>query len=169
MILSKDGWTDLYVCKADGTGLLRLTKSPEDESSPCWSPDGQWICFAGKPKEHRMLCKVPATGGPVQRIVTGGTPNPSEPDWSPDGKWIAFTSQTAAGFDICVVPASGGTATVLVSGEDPSWAPNSRNLVFARRSNGGYALSLLDVPTKQVKDVARFSVTGSCSQPSWAR
>src|SRR5262249_32770354 len=43
MILSKDGWTDLYVCDADGSGLKRLTKSPEDESSPCWSPDGKWI------------------------------------------------------------------------------------------------------------------------------
>ena len=57
MILSKDGWTDLYVCDADGCDLKRLTKSPEDESSPCWSPDGKWICFAAKIKERRSLCK----------------------------------------------------------------------------------------------------------------
>jgi len=168
MILSKSGSPDVYVCDADGSGLKRLTFTREDESSPCWSPDGQWICFAGKPKEHRLLCKVPAAGGAVEVVRTGGVPNPTEPDWSPDGKWIAFTSQTAAGFDICVVPASGGTATVLTAGEDPSWAPNSRNLIFARRSSGGYVLSLLDVPTKQVKDVAR-RISGSCSQPSWAR
>ncbi|HTL18173.1 MAG TPA: hypothetical protein VL793_13125, partial [Patescibacteria group bacterium] len=34
MILSKDGWTDLYVCNSDGTDLRRLTKSRQDESSP---------------------------------------------------------------------------------------------------------------------------------------
>ena len=62
MILSKDGWTDLYVADADGGNLKRLTKSREDESSPCWSPDGQWICFATKLKERRSLCKVPACG-----------------------------------------------------------------------------------------------------------
>jgi Tol biopolymer transport system component len=73
------------------------------------------------------------------------------------------------GFEICVVPASGGTATVLVSGEDPSWAANARTVIFARRSSGSRRLSLLDVPTKQVKDVSRISVSGSNSQPSWAK
>jgi TolB protein len=165
MILSKDGWTDLYVADADGGNLKRLTKSREDESGPCWSPDGQWICFATKLKERRSLCKVPAGGGSLQRIATTGVSNPTEPDWSPDGKWIAFTSQSR-GFSICVVPAAGGEATVLVAGEDPSWSLNSRTLVFARRAIG--RLSLLDVPTKQVKDVTRVS-SGENNQPSWAR
>jgi len=168
MILSKDGWTDLYVCNADGTDLRRLTKSPQDESSPCWSPDGQWICFASKERERRSLSKIRASGGTPQRIPTNGVPNPTEPDWSPDGKWIAFTSQTRD-FSVCVVPAAGGDATVLVSGEDPSWAPNSRTLIFARRQSNGYNLSLLDAPTKQVKDVSRTSGISSQSQPSWAR
>ena len=166
MILSKDGWTDLYVADADGTNVRRLTKSPEDESSPCWSPDGQWICFATKIKERRSLAKVRASGGAVQRIPTVGISSPTEPDWSPDGQWIAFTSQNRGGFDICVVKAGGGDATALVSGEDPCWSPNSRTLVFFQR-NGGH-LSMLDVPTKQVKDVTRVS-TGVNSQPSWAR
>ena len=94
MILSKDGWTDLYVCDADGSDLKRLTKSPQDESSPCWSPDGRWICFAAKEREHRTLCKIPASGGRAAADpATGGMPSPTEPDWSPDGKWIAFTAQ----------------------------------------------------------------------------
>jgi TolB protein len=169
MILSKDGWTDLYVCDADGSNLKRLTKSPQDESSPCWSPDGKWICFAAKEKERRTLCKVSPSGGPMQTIGTSGMPSPSEPDWSPDGKWIAFTAQYRSGFQICVVPATGGTATSLVEGEDPSWAPNSRTLAFGRRRGGRYVLSLLDVPTKQYKDVSRISGISSQSQPSWAK
>jgi len=166
MILSKSGAVDLWVANADGSGLKQLTKTREDDSSPCWSPDGQWICFATKINERRSLCKIPASGGAVQRISTAGISNPSEPDWSPDGKWIVFTAQMG-GFDLCVVPASGGSATVLVSGEDPSWAPNSRTVVYARRQSGRRILSLLDVPTKQTKDVSRLS--GSNSQPSWAK
>ena len=165
MILSRSGSPNVWVCNADGTDLKRLTTSSED-SSPCWSPDGQWICFATKIAERRVLAKVPAGGGAMQPIPTPGAPNPTEPDWSPDGKWIAFTSQTAE-FDICVVPASGGAPTVLVAGEDPSWSPNSRTLIFTRRAVGRYTLSVLDVFTKQVKDVARIS--SSDSQPAWAR
>ena len=166
MILSKGGSPDVYVCNADGSGLQQLTRTKEDESSPCWSPDGQWICYASKQSGVRGLFKVPATGGAAQRIITRGVSSPSEPDWSPDGKWIVFTAQMG-NFEICVVPATGGEVTVLVSGEDPSWAPNSRTVVFARRSGGSRRLSLLDVPTKQVKDAARIS--GSNSQPSWAK
>jgi TolB protein len=168
MILSKDGWTDLYVGNSDRGDLRRLTKSPQDESSPCWSPDGQWICYASKDRERRSLSKISVSGGTPQRIATGGVGNPTEPDWSPDGKWIAFTSQ-GRDFSICVVPASGGDAVVLTAGEDPSWSPNSRTLAFARRQGGTYVLSLLDVPTKQVKDVSRTSGSSSQSQPSWAR
>jgi len=167
MILSKDGWTDVYAMNTDGSGVVRLTKSREDESSPCWSPDSKYVCFAAKVSERRGLYRISATGGDMQRISTAGVSSPTEPDWSPDGKWIAFTAQRGGGFDICVVPSQGGSVTVLVEGEDPSWAPNSRNLVYARRSGAGRVLSLLDVPTKQFKDVRRIS--GSASQPSWAK
>ena len=167
MILDKDGWVDLYVADADGSNLKRLTKTPEDESSPCWSPDGKWICFATKIAERRVLAKISADGGAVQRISTAGVSNPTEPDWSPDGKWIAFTSQMGD-FNICVIPADGSAPpTVLVAGEHPSWAPNSRTLAFAKRTIWRYTLSVLDVFTKQVKDIGRIS--GNDSQPSWAK
>jgi hypothetical protein len=56
---------------------------------------------------------------------------------------------------------------VLVEGEDPSWAPNSRALLFCRGRDHAKQLSLLDVPTKQVKSLPR--ILESNSQPSWAK
>ncbi len=166
MILSKSGSPNVWVCNADGTGLKKLTSGLED-SSPCWSPDGQWICFATKKAERRRLAKVPAGGGTVQYLNTTGAANPTEPDWSPDGKWIAFTRQ-AGDFDICVMPADGTLSpTVIASGQNPSWSPNSRTLVFNHGGNGHQTLSVLDVFTKQYKDCRR--ATGSNSQPAWAR
>ena len=166
MILSKSGSPNVWVCNADGTNFKQLTTSPEDESSPCWSPDGQWICFATKIRERRVLAKVPAGGGPVQRISTSGVSNPTDPDWSPDGKWIAFTSQMGD-FDICIVPSGGGTPTVLVAGQHPSWSPNSRTLILNHATRWRQSLSVLDVMTKQVKDIGRIS--GNDSQPAWAK
>ena len=48
MILSRGGSPDVWVCNADGTNLRQMTATDEDESSPCWSPNGQLICFARK-------------------------------------------------------------------------------------------------------------------------
>jgi TolB protein len=166
MILSKSGRPDLYVANVDGSNLKRLTQSEADESSPCWSPDGRTICVASREAGRPALYTVPAAGGTLRRLSTIGVGSVTEPNWSPDGKLIAFTS-SVGGFQICVVPAQGGSVTVLAQGEDPVWAPNSRTLLYTRRSGGGRVLSMLDVPTKQIKDVRRFS--GNCSQPDWVR
>ena len=99
-----------------------------------------------------------------------GAPSPTEPDWSPDGKFIVFTAQTGAGFQIYLLPMEGsmrGQAQPLVAGEDPVWAPNSRAVMFVKSVNHRRVLTLLDVPSKQTKEIAR--IPGSASQPSWAR
>ena len=167
MVLSKGGSPDIYVADADGSNARQLTRSREDESSPCWSPDGRTILFATKMNGRRVLATVPAAGGQVERLKIGAVVNPSEPDWSPDGKWIVFTAQMG-GFHLYKVQAGGGDAEEICEGEDASWASNSRTLVFTRRSGGGKrGLSLLDVPTKEIKDVGQN--LGVCSQPSWAR
>lgn len=164
MILNKNGSPDLYVANVDGTGLTQLTRTREAESSPCWSPDNRTICFASR--EGRGIFTISADGGAPRRVSTGvGTC--TEPDWSPDGRWIAFTVLRRE-FEICIVPAQGPSSVyTVVRGEDPSWAPNSRALIFCAGPDHSKRLSLLDVPTKQVKTLAR--VLESNSQPSWAK
>jgi TolB protein len=167
MILSKSGSPDLFVANIDGSGLKQLTSTREAESSPCWSPDGRTICYGSRERGATLLFTIPASGGSPRHLATTGAPSPTEPDWSPDGKWIAFTSY-AGTFQICIVPSGGGSAFPLgVDGEDPSWAPNSRALIFCAGTDHSKHLSLLDVPTKQVKHVARISESNS--QPSWAK
>jgi TolB protein len=169
MILSKSGSPDLWVSDLDGRNLKQLTTTKEDESSPCWSPDSRTICFVSRRSGKPQLYTISAEGGAMQRVAAAGAANTSEPDWSPDGKYIVFTANMG-GFQICVVPLEGplrGTATTVAAGEDPVWAPNSRAVMFVRNANGRHVLSLLDVPSKQTKDIGR--VTGHAWQPSWAR
>lgn len=174
MILSRMGSPDLYVANLDGSEPRRLTTTKEDESSPCWSPDGRTLCVVSRMSGRPALYSVPAGGGAMRRIATTGASNTTEPSWSPDGKTIVFTT-SSGGFRICTVPAGGGAVDLLtkeqsrtgIAGEDPVWAPNSRTVMFTRRVGGKRVLSLLDVPTKQVKDMRHLS--GSCSQPDWSK
>ncbi len=166
MILSRGGSPNLWVCNIDGSGLKQLTRTRDDDSCPTWSPDSQEICFVCR-SGRAELQKVSASGGTAHNVrVAGVYGNMTSPEWSPDGKWIAFTSGSR-NFTICVVPAEGGDAQRLVEGEDPCWAPNSRTIIFGRQVGNKRILCLLDVPTKHVKDVRQIS--GSCSEPSWAR
>ena len=166
MILSKGGSPNLYVSAIDGGGLKQLTLTREEDSSPCWSPDSRTICFVCRSGRARLQT-ISADGGSAHNLaVTGVFGNMTSPDWSPDGQQIAFTTGSGL-FSICVVPSAGGQAQKLVEGEDPCWAPNSRTIIFTRRASTRRILCLLDVPTKHVKDVRQL--TGSCSEPSWAR
>jgi TolB protein len=165
MILSKGGSPNLYVSDRDGGNLLQLTRERDEASSPTWSPDGQQICYVLR-SGHATLRKISAGGGPSVPFAVGVYGNLTSPDWSPDGKKIIFTAGSG-NFTLWVAPAEGGEAEKLVAGEDPCWAPNSRTVIFTRQVNHNPVLSLLDVPTKHVKDVGQMS--GSCSQPAWAR
>jgi TolB protein len=167
MILSKGGSPDLYVSDAEGNNLVQLTKTREAESSPCWSPDGRRICYVSRERGPANLYLISAGGGKPQQINTAGAPTPSEPDWSPDGKWIAFTSLIGGTFRIFIVRPDGTGLNEVGTGEDPSWAPNSRALICCKGPDGGKVLTLLDVPTKHSEDVPR--VLESNSQPAWAR
>jgi TolB protein len=166
MILSKNGSPNLYVCDSDGGNLKQLTTTRDDDSSPTWSADSREICFVCR-RGRAILEKISADGGEAEPFrVTGAYGNLTSPAWSPDGSKIAFTSGSG-NFTLWVAPAEGGEAEKLVTGEDPCWAPNSRTIIFTQRRNGRHVLCLLDVPTKHVKDVRQIS--GSCSEPSWAR
>jgi Tol biopolymer transport system component len=86
---------DLYLIRADGTGLRQLTSDPAIDRVPHWSPDGNWIsCFSNRSgKLH--IWKIRPDGSDLQQVTNGADDMPSSA-WSPDGSRLVVATFGAA-------------------------------------------------------------------------
>ncbi|MBZ0089908.1 MAG: DPP IV N-terminal domain-containing protein, partial [Thermoanaerobaculia bacterium] len=86
--------SDLWMARWDGSREVRLTSSPDSETTPRWSPDGRYLAFlaAGGEEEKKKGAQVwllDRAGGEAQQItaVKGGV---SDLAWSPDSTRLAL-------------------------------------------------------------------------------
>ena len=88
--------SDLWLSNWAGTEHLRLTTSPERESSPRFSPDGKWIAFLsarsrgeGDKTKGGQIWLLNRQGGEARRLTDrkGGV---DDFDWSPDSTRLVF-------------------------------------------------------------------------------
>ena len=83
--------TDVWMTSWDGTQTIRVTSSPESESSPRWSQDGRYLAFVSGRQEGKggQVWLLDRRGGEAQRITTikGGV---DDYVWSPDSKRLAL-------------------------------------------------------------------------------
>ena len=74
---------------ADGSDPRRLTRSPGENGTPTWSPDGRTIASSARLRSRVMN----ADGSNRHRLAAAAHGNPA---WSPDGRTIAYTSDAPA-------------------------------------------------------------------------
>jgi TolB protein len=100
--------TALFVMRADGSGVRRLTTPVESPSgrmsmdfAPTWSPDGQQIAFASdRASFETEIFRIRADGVGLTRLTrTEDFVGDTNPAWSPDGNWIYFESDRVGVFN----------------------------------------------------------------------
>jgi dipeptidyl aminopeptidase/acylaminoacyl peptidase len=87
----------VWVAPLDGSAEPRpFTSGERRDTSPRWSPDGNWLAFAsnrgGDEKTPMNLYVIPAEGGEARKL-TDQKENVEEIAWSPDSKRIAFAAR----------------------------------------------------------------------------
>jgi Tol biopolymer transport system component/DNA-binding winged helix-turn-helix (wHTH) protein len=151
--------------------MQRLTTRTGYHLTPALSPDGRTIAYASDATGGlEIYVSALAPGARELAITTDGGQN-TQPAWSPDGRWIAFHSRTRRG--VWVVPATGGTARQLIEfGSDPSWSPDSSEIVITSEAGGMAGQSALWVVAldggrrRQLTQVG--APAGSHRAPTWS-
>ncbi|PNG56722.1 MULTISPECIES: Tol-Pal system beta propeller repeat protein TolB [unclassified Variovorax] len=165
--LSRDGGSQLYTIPSGGGEPRRLTQSSSIDTEPVYSADGGTLYFVSDRGGAPQIYKMSAGGGNPTRVTFSGTYNIS-PSVSADGRWLAYISRVGGAFKLHVMELASGNAKALTdttADENPSFAPNSKLIVYATRLGGREALM---TTTLDGKIKARLAgQAGDIREPDW--
>ena len=165
--LSQEGGSQIYAIGLNGGEPRRLTQSSSIDTEPAYSPDGRLIYFVSDRGGAPQIYRMSPAGGNAERVTFTGSYNIS-PAVSPDGRWLAYVSRVGGAFKLHVMELASGTITSITdtnADESPSFAPNSRLIVYATQQQGKEALM---TTTLDGKIKARLSgASGDIREPDW--
>ncbi|HYC30886.1 MAG TPA: Ig-like domain-containing protein [Gemmatimonadales bacterium] len=135
-VVNEDEDYNIFRMRADGSDVVRLTSSPQEDHYPDWSPDGTSILFTRRartvPTLQAEIMLMNPDGSGVRALGRQGV----NPAWSPDGSRIAFSGMSPNRMDVYVMNADGSDVTNLTVGHGevvsyyPTWSPDGRRIAY---------------------------------------
>lgn len=143
---------DLWKVPRSGGSAERLTGGIGTESSPIFSPDGNWIAFTGEYDGNIEAYVIPAGGG-IPKRITYHPGNDQVIGWTPDGRSVVFLSNRSTGmptprmYSMPVTgeglptelpfPMAGGTASFSPDGSRVAYMPLAPAFAQWKKYRGG--------------------------------
>lgn len=165
--LSREGGSQLFRVDLGGGEPRRLTQSQAIDTEPVFSPDGAQLYFVSDRGGSPQIYRMPAQGGTAERVTFAGTYNIS-PTLSPDGRWLAYINRQSGQFRLHLMDLASGQVRPLTetsADERPSFAPNSRLLMYATVAQGQEALMTTSLDGRVRTRLA--SRGGDIREPDW--
>jgi TolB protein len=148
--MEKNGETDVYTVRADGSDLTNLT-GDSNGSNPYWSPDGRRIAFNRNVGDRSQVFLMDADGSNVVQLTDDGDFNKlvafeegRDSDfnaWSPDGSKLVFVklnferTNDEGWMKLYVLNVGTRTQTPLTSEwghyQSPAWSPDGKHIAFS--------------------------------------
>jgi TolB protein len=166
---------EIYLMKADGSELTRLTDHPAVDMWAAMSPDGRRIAFQSNRDGSRGDLYVMNADGSALTRLTRDLVRSICPTWSPDGARIAFSSDRGAGLQLYVMKADGSEQARLMKNPlentkhyNPVWSPDGKRLVFYSET-GDHKDQIWVVGADGANPALLTKGVGHNVYPSWSR
>ncbi len=140
---------DVYVCDANGMGVLQLTRDNVAAVGPRWAPNGHDIYYTSFLHGYPAIYRINQTGGyrkalaPFRGLNTGA-------DISPDGSRAALILSYQGNPELYVLSLSSGrirrlTNTPHGAEASPCWSPDGRCIAYVSDATGKPQIYVVDV------------------------
>ncbi|MBA2332300.1 MAG: PD40 domain-containing protein [Actinobacteria bacterium] len=157
-VSSRSGDEELYVARADGSKIKRLTRIPGPDLSPTWSSDGRRLAWS----RNREIWTMGVSGTNKRRVVakTQIWHEHHSPTWH--GRTIVYSSNRVSTFnpELYAVPAKRLTFTKGsdgVLGDDgmPDFSPDGRRIVFTSNRDQNGEIYVMDADGSDQRRLTR--------------
>jgi TolB protein len=168
---NRDGQDDLYVMRADGTKVTRLTRTAEQESAPYWSADSRTIRFSVWGKDSSRIDSI-GIDGTNQKTI--GTVPGRMVGLSADGKRVFVAQGTWTEVKLLLTDLDGSNPKQLTDGSSvvwsPKWSPDGKVIAFTGRdANKVQHIYLMDAEGSNRRQLTHVAAAeGEAQCPVWS-
>jgi TolB protein len=147
-----------------------------DNVSPSYSPDQRHILYISSRTGTPQVWVMDDDGLSPEQLVQpqfrsdGRALDANSPVFSPDGSRLVFSREVErSNRQLFTASAAGGSQGQLTAeglNDDPSWAPDSRHVVFKSNRTGREQLWIIDIETRTLRQLT--NTQGAASYPAWS-
>jgi TolB protein len=132
----------ICIMNGDGTGMRRLTTEKKRHYFPSLAPDGGSVVYSSYREDNVYeIYRLALNSGNVDKL-TDKLGVLTAPEISPDGESITLSrgDPTRGSQHIMIMDRNGKDARNIISGWDPTWSPDGKQILFASGMEGGTQL-----------------------------
>jgi Tol biopolymer transport system component/tetratricopeptide (TPR) repeat protein/serine/threonine protein kinase len=172
---NRDGSTEIYTMRADGSDVRRLTYNTTEDDCPAWSHDGTKIAFQSRRDGQMEIYVMDADGSNQRNLSNNPGGEDTRPDWSPDSTRLVYGSNTLdmpQNFEIHTMRADGSDKIKLTDhpsfDNDATWSPDGARIAFASdRDSKSYEIFVMNAADGSgVRNLTNHP--GNDVKPSWS-